>query len=698
MGSTTYTEFLYAAGAAAYVLLIVLLLVSGRANNTRTLLITACAATGASCALIASGRVSVLEPSGAIAELACFAIWCLFVLYLLHQQQPSQAATLRFVNVFGILISTSIFSCAFFVPEASYPTTGSLAALGELYSRISLGIYGLLLVENLFRNTAPEFRWHIKFFCIALGGLFAYSIILYADTLLFRRLSIVLWDGRAICLILAAPLLAVSAARKRDWAIDVHVSRTVVFHTATLVVSGLFLVGLALTGGLVRVIDPGWGDLAEVALVLTGLTALVVLLASGAVRSRLQRFLSENFFTHRYDYRKQWLKSIDILSANRNKAAVQTRVITAIADVADSPGGTLWVRDIDGAAFCWAGSWNCPAFAASVAIESSFISLFRGGEWVVELATSPVKPEWLAEIRNAWLAVPLAHQDQLIGFVVLVRPRASFDLDRETFDLLRIVSRQAAAHVAEQQFAQALAEGRQLYDYGKRFAFLVHDLKNIAGQLSMIVQNSRYNEGNFEFYQDVLHTVHAAHDRMSNLLQKLRLRTGEAIGIEGLIVPIDVEELIVPIDIVNEVVLAIRQSRRVNIGLETDGLTATVAMDPAAFRSVILHLCENAIEASDEVKVRVHHQQMRVQIEVADNGPGMSPEFIRDTLFQPFGSTKEGGFGIGAYQARELIRAAGGDLVVASRYGQGTRMSILLPSTASRLVGHSGIGNLEAAG
>jgi signal transduction histidine kinase len=185
---------------------------------------------------------------------------------------------------------------------------------------------------------------------------------------------------------------------------------------------------------------------------------------------------------------------------------------------------------------------------------------------------------------------------------------------------------------------------------------------------------------------------------MSNLLQKLRLRTGEAIGAEGRIVPIDAEGLIVPIDIVNEVVLAIRRLRGVNIGLETDGRTATVAMDPAAFRSVILHLSENAIEASDEVKVRVHHQQMRVQIEVADNGPGMSPEFIRDTLFQPFGSTKEGGFGIGAYQARELIRAAGGDLVVASRHGQGTRMSILLPSTTSRLVGSSGIGNLEAAG
>src|SRR5207253_853474 len=109
----------------------------------------------------------------------------------------------------------------------------------------------------------------------------------------------------------------------------------------------------------------------------------------------------------------------------------------------------------------------------------------------------------------AWIAVSLVHQDELIGFTVLARPRAPLKLDGETFDLLRIVGRQAATHVAEQRHAQALAEGRELQDYGKRFAFLVHDIKNIAGQLSMIVQNARYNKENPDFHEDVLNTVSA---------------------------------------------------------------------------------------------------------------------------------------------------------------------------------------------
>ena len=66
-------------------------------------------------------------------------------------------------------------------------------------------------------------------------------------------------------------------------------------------------------------------------------------------------------------------------------------------------------------------------------------------------------------------------------------------------------------------------------------------------------------------------------------------------------------------------------------------------------------------------------------IDIVDQGPGMSPEFIRDELFRPFASTKGEGHGIGVYQARELLREAGGDLLVLSRVGSGTTMRLLLP-------------------
>ncbi len=62
----------------------------------------------------------------------------------------------------------------------------------------------------------------------------------------------------------------------------------------------------------------------------------------------------------------------------------------------------------------------------------------------------------------------------------------------------------------------------------------------------------------------------------------------------------------------------------------------------------------------------------------------MDDAFIREELFQPFRSTKSGGYGIGAYQTRELIRMAGGDLEVISEKGAGTTMRIILPLVLDR--------------
>ena len=73
----------------------------------------------------------------------------------------------------------------------------------------------------------------------------------------------------------------------------------------------------------------------------------------------------------------------------------------------------------------------------------------------------------------------------------------------------------------------------------------------------------------------------------------------------------------------------------------------------------------------------------RVAIDVIDHGCGMTPGFVRDQLFRPFVSSKPAGFGIGAFEARQLVHAMGGALDVVSREGEGTRFRILLPAVAS---------------
>ncbi|HJU17009.1 MAG TPA: XrtA/PEP-CTERM system histidine kinase PrsK [Stellaceae bacterium] len=665
MISPTYGVALYAAAAAAYAFLLLLLLLSRRASRTRAILASACAATMLWAGANAAGPGFGFGLGASLVELVGIGAWCGFLLHLLRRQAGNDPSSFRLFAACGLVIGAALLACAW---DSSGRMAGLSSALGEPAARLSLSIYGVLLTENLYRNTAPEFRWHINLLAVGLGGAFVYGVVLYADALLFRRISPVLWDGRAVAMIMATPLLAVAAARNRAWAIDIHVSRTVVFHTTTLVASGIFLLALALTGEVFRVAGPGWGVLAETSLMIAGITAITLLLVSGSARSRLMRILAENFYSHRYDYRREWLKCIEILTAGPGHGGLQTRVIKAVAEIADSPAGVLWVRERDGAAFQWAGSWNRPAMTAPEPADGPFLARFQEGAAIIELDQLDPRPRWLDGVREAWIAVPLTQHSRVIGFVVLARPRAPLKLDHETRDLLRIVGCQAATHVAEQQYAQAFDEAQQLTAYSKRFAFAIHDIKNVAGQLAMIVQNAALHQGVPEFHEDVLATVRAALDRMNRVLATLRSRELPPLG-----------ESVVPIRLIEEEVAALR-ARGVAITLERDGYGAVIAMDADDFRSVIVHLCENAIEASPgSVAIHVRHEPLRIEIDISDKGAGMEPEFIRDKLFRPFDSTKRDGLGIGTYQARELLRAAGGDLIVMSRPGLGTTMRILLP-------------------
>jgi len=106
----------------------------------------------------------------------------------------------------------------------------------------------------------------------------------------------------------------------------------------------------------------------------------------------------------------------------------------------------------------------------------------------------------------------------------------------------------------------------------------------------------------------------------------------------------------------------------------------------ARLEQVLGHLVQNAIEASgvdDPISLSIEHRGDRVAIDVVDHGCGMTPGFVRHRLFRPFVSSKPTGFGIGAFEARQLVHAMGGALDVASREGKGTRFRILLPAIVS---------------
>jgi signal transduction histidine kinase len=108
-----------------------------------------------------------------------------------------------------------------------------------------------------------------------------------------------------------------------------------------------------------------------------------------------------------------------------------------------------------------------------------------------------------------------------------------------------------------------------------------------------------------------------------------------------------------------------------------------VRVDRERLASVFTHLIRNAQDATPpggRIEVRLQRVGDNVSISIVDNGRGMDPAFVRDRLFRPFDSTKGAqGMGIGAYQARDIVRAAGGDVEVRSELGVGTAFDVTLP-------------------
>ncbi len=564
--------------------------------------------------------------------------------------------------------------------------TGNAGDVPSLYSpviaaRLALAICQLLLAENLYLNTPPAGRWHVVLPCVALGALAAFDVLVCADAVLFHAASATLLDARAATATIVAPLLVLAAARDRRWRIPIHVSRQAVFHSATLVLSGLLLLALAVAGQVVSEFGADWGRLVEIALLFAGVLAIGLLLTSATARSRVRSLIVDHFFTLRYDYRREWMRCIATLSGSDSGEPLHARAIRAVAEVVDSPGGSVFLREGDGG-FRWQGSWNMPAVTAMVPRgHPALAQLWAEQETALVLGDGPLAPP-LDALGRAWLAVPLVQGESgqegvdggeergagPIGFILLAPPRAAFRLDAEVFALLRTVGREVATYVAEQRAGQRLVQTRQLHDYGKRFAFVAHDIKNVSSQLTLLLANAERHLANPEFQQDMLATIRASVDKIGNLIRRLETPVAEG------------AQAIEPLPRLEALVATYRRLRGGRVQLEHDGSTGTVPMAAEAFDTVVTHLLNNAVEAGGAAPVRVlvRHEAERIVVDIADSGPGMSAEFVRDRLFQPLQTTKPGGSGIGAFQARELLHEAGGELHVDSQPGKGTTMRLML--------------------
>jgi putative PEP-CTERM system histidine kinase len=352
--------------------------------------------------------------------------------------------------------------------------------------------------------------------------------------------------------------------------------------------------------------------------------------------------------------------------------------------MASSPGGLLLLAD-DKRLLTPAARWNWrhrnepsgdagPELAQFLESSSYVIDFGALGDGVLTRRDGSARvPAWLRQSGDAWAGIPLVHNDRLVGLVILDHPVPRREMDWEDYDLFRTAGIQAASYIAEAQSQEALANAQRFDEFNRRFAFIMHDIKNLVSQLSLVARNAERHAGNPAFRADMVATLQSSVRKMNELLARLSRGNGlEAEAQTPRPVP------------VQPIVAAVAEAKRRHHPVQVIGdARLMVTADPARLEQALSHLVQNAIDASAaEAPVRIAFaaKGTEIAIDVVDSGHGMSSDFVRTRLFQPFASTKENGFGVGAFETRTLIAAMGGRIDVASREGEGSCFTIFLPA------------------
>ncbi|MFD2228553.1 XrtA/PEP-CTERM system histidine kinase PrsK [Alkalimarinus sediminis] len=550
-----------------------------------------------------------------------------------------------------------------------------------LAGQIALSLVGLVLLEQIWRNANIYGRSSIKYLSVAIGAIFGYDFLMYSDAFLFQEISSPMWDSRGAVNAVVAPLIALTMINSRKQPIDVQVSRQVIFYTGTLMLAGAYLLIISLGGYYLRTFGGTWGDALQILFFFTAVTILTLLLSSPKLRARLMVFISQNFFHYKYDYREEWLKSTKTLSFSTTEEELPVSIIRILAKLVESNAGVLWCKDDDGH-FSARGYLNSPTIKHDIIdANSEILEYFKEHDWIINLneyINDPTTynlleiPDIILNHPSPWLIIPLFLGNELMGLALVAQPYTRMELNWENYDLIKVVSRQACSYLSQSQSQERLAEAKQFEAVNRTSAFMVHDLKTIIAQLSLLVKNADKHKTNPAFVDDMISTTDHAVQKMGYLLKQIRNPSDE-----------EQPELIELAPLVEEV--AAHQAKSLPVPqLELPEEKILVKCSKEQLITVLGHLVQNAQDATDkdgDVTISVKTTPGFVVLFIQDTGIGMSEEFIKHQLFKPFESTKGlRGMGIGAYQSREYIKKLGGTIDVTSQEGIGSCFSVKIPT------------------
>jgi putative PEP-CTERM system histidine kinase len=548
-------------------------------------------------------------------------------------------------------------------------------------SILSIAILILVKLEKTLRSSSGAIRWRIKFMALGIGSLFAVRIYSTAERLLFVGDHSLLFTIDSGTLIFADLLVVISLLRTRLQNINVYVSQDFLYNSIIISVVGVYLLTLGVVAQVARYFGASEVLLHNAFVIFIAVVGVAVLFLSSGIKFAIRKFISRHFKRPVHDYRKIWGSFTERTASLVDLYDQCNAMVRTVSEEFGVSSVSIWLNDELRNAPVLCGSTH---LSLTSELNPDFESEIRFLALSSRDRKAPVRLDSAGQAAgdegpssdsggNICCCVPLLAGGEFLGIITLGRKLTKEEFTVEDFDLLRTIADQAAGLILNHKLFERLGHAREMQAFQAVSAFFAHDLKNVASTLSLTLTNMPVHYENPEFRADALKMISKSVEKIQNMCGRL-----SALNQQFELHRCECD--------LNELVANTLSSLKLNCALVTDlGPVPRVSLDPEQIQKVILNLVLNAGESAaegTEIRIATSRNGDHLLLSVTDQGCGMSREFINESLFHPFKTTKKRGLGIGLYQCKMIVEAHRGRIEVESREGHGSTFRVILPVAA----------------
>jgi putative PEP-CTERM system histidine kinase len=546
----------------------------------------------------------------------------------------------------------------------------------------------LMNLERTLRGSVGHMRWQIKFMVLGIGSLFAVRLYTGTQTVLFRYLNMELELVNCGILLVVNALILKSLARARLFNVDFYLSQSFLYNSITLLIAGVYLLGVGILAKAIGYFNGGRSLYLNISLLFLIALGLSILLLSDRLRKRIKKFINLQLRRPQFDYRKEWAEFTHATTSVIDFKILCAAIVKKVSTTFDTLSVNIWLIDEKGEGLVLGGSTIFTELQVKNMMEGE-----KTGAELINLMSLQQVPVDLYQLKNGWAeglkkaanidylkefkiryCIPLKTGENFLGFLTLDDRVSEEPLSVEEYDLLKTIGDQTAGILLNFKLSEHLRQMKETEAYQTMSAFIMHDLKNLASNLSLTMQNLPIHFNNPDFRNDALRMIQQSVTKLNNMCSRLSMLSQK---IELKRTKTDLNELVITS------LSCLNGPCKISLVQDLRPVPKLL-IDPEQVQKVMNNLYLNANEAVRDkgvIRVSTEDQNGWVIFSVSDNGCGMSKEFIEQSLFRPFKTTKKQGMGIGLYQSKMIVEAHQGHIEVESEEGKGSTFRVFLPTT-----------------